>query len=147
VVDPFLRRRILVKRLRLLVVLGVIAVALPIGILRAGATGTTGTNSVYIQDTADFNFSGTQLDVGLYVRCSGGSGLVDVFVQQYPPETPSVVADGSGAQPVVCDGVSRRVGATVIGALYDAGWAKATATLLAPSGTKTVTKWINIVVV
>jgi hypothetical protein len=136
------------KRLRLLVVLGAVAVALPLGLTTAKATGSSGTtNSVTIDSTADFNLIGTQVDVGLRVRCYGGSGAVDVWLEQYPPETPSVVAMGSGAQPVVCDGKTRPVGVTVEGALYDEGRAKAKATLVAPSGTTTAVKWINIVVV
>jgi hypothetical protein len=136
------------KRLRLLVLAGAVAVALPFGLATANATGGSGTtNSVTIDSRADFEFAGTQLDVGLKVRCTGGSGLVDVWVDQYPPETPAPVGMGTGAMPVVCDGRERPVGVTVEGALYDEGKAKATATLLAPSGTKTAVKWITIVVV
>jgi hypothetical protein len=137
------------KRLRMLVLLGAIAVALPVGLTTAkaaGTSGTTETTSVTIDSTADFEFAGTQLDVGLRVRCYGGSGFVDVTVDQYPPETP-VGASGTGAAPVVCDGKTRPVGVTIEGALYDEGRAKATATLFAPSGTPTAVRWINIVVV
>jgi hypothetical protein len=135
------------KRIRLLVLIGAVAVALPLGLTTAKATGgTTTTNSVTIDSKADFEFIGTQLDVGLRVRCYGGSGVVDVSVEQYPPETP-VGATGTGAAPVVCDGKTRPVGVTIEGALYDEGRAKATAILAAPSGTTTVVQWINIVVV
>jgi hypothetical protein len=135
------------KRLRLLVVLGAVAVALPLGLTTAKATGSSGTtNSVTIDDRADFELFGTQLDVGLRVRCSGGSGFVDVTVEQYPPETPEG-AFGTGAAQVVCDGKTRPVGVTVEGVIYDEGRAKATATLLAPSGTTKAVKWIRIVVV
>ena len=136
------------KRIRLLVLAGAVAVALPLGLTTAKATGSGGkTNSVTIDSRADFEFAGTQVDVGLKVRCSGGSGVVDVWLDQYPPETPAPVGMGSGAMPVVCDGKERPVGVTVEGALYDEGRAKATATLVAPSGTKTTVKWITIVVV
>jgi hypothetical protein len=137
------------KRLRMLVVLGAVAVALPLGLATAKATGsggTTTTNSVTINSKADFEFIGTQLDVGLNVRCYGGFGTVDVTVDQYPPETP-VGATGTGAASVVCDGKTRPVGVTIEGAVYDEGRAKATATLMAPSGTTTAVRWINIVVV
>jgi hypothetical protein len=136
------------KRIRLLVLAGVIAAALPLGMTAAGATGGGGTtNSVTVDDRADFEFIGTQVDVGLKVRCSGGSGFVDVWLDQYPPETPAPVGAGTGAMPVVCDGKTRPVGVTVEGALFDEGRAKATATLIAPSGTKTVVEWLTIVVV
>jgi hypothetical protein len=137
------------KRIRLLVLIGVVAVALPIGLTTAkaaGTSGTTTTNSVTIDDRADFELFGTQLDVGLRVRCYGGSGFVDVTVEQYPPETPEG-AFGTGAAQVVCDGKTRPVGVTVEGVIYDEGRAKATATLLAPSGTTKAVKWIRIVVV
>jgi hypothetical protein len=141
------------KRLRLLVLAGVIAAALPLGITAAGATGSTGSSSyVYIQDKADYNLVGTQLDVGLQVRCKTptGFGTVAVQVDQVPPQTPYPVGFGSGPQSVVCDGVTRSVGVTIVGFGFDAGRAKATATLTTPgnsSGNKTVTKYIYIVVV
>ena len=105
------------KRIRLLILIGAVAVALPLGLTTAKATGgTTTTNSVTIDSKADFEFIGTQLDVGLRVRCYGGSGVVDVSVEQYPPETP-VGAMGTGAAPVVCDGKTRHVGVTIEGAI------------------------------
>src|SRR5687768_15044516 len=100
------------KRIRLLVLLGAVAVALPFGLTTAKATGTSGgsTNSVTINSRADFEFIGTQVDVGLNVRCYGGSGSVSVWLDQYPPETPAPFGAGSGAMPVVCDGKTRPVG-------------------------------------
>jgi hypothetical protein len=134
------------KRIRLLVLAGVIAAALPFGITSVGATGSTGsTTSVTIRDRADYDFVGTTIDVGLYVRCSGGSGSVIVNLNQYPPETPYPVATGSGPQIVACNGQTHSVAVTVGGFGFDAGRAKATATVTAPSGNKTVVKWITIV--
>ena len=126
------------KRLRLLVVLGVVAVALPLGLSAAHATGSTGgtgsTNSISIDPYADFDTAGTNIDVKVYVRCTGASA-VDVTLQQSPPETGSPVAVGSGPQPlVVCDGNTHSVGVTVFGAGFDTGYAKATATLLGVPG-------------
>jgi hypothetical protein len=125
------------KRLRLLVVLGAVAVALPLGLATAKATGTTGgttTNSISIDYYADFDTAGTNIDVKVYVRCTGASA-VDVTLQQSPPQTGSPVAVGSGPQPlVVCDGNTHSVGVTVIGAGFDTGYAKATATLLGVPG-------------
>jgi hypothetical protein len=141
------------KRMRLLVLAGVVAIALPFGMSSVGATGSTGsTSSVYIQDYADYNLVGTQLDVGLQIRCkdSTGFGTVAVEVDQVPPQTPYPVGFGSGPQSVVCDGVTRSVGVTIIGFGFDAGRAKATAMLTTPtnsSGNKTAMKYITIVVV
>ena len=113
----------------------------------ASATGGSGT-SVSINQYADFNFNGTQLDVGLQVRCSGGSGLAMVDVDQYYPETPNPLgAHGTGIMEVVCDGQTHNVGVTVVGVVFDAGKAKAKATVIAPSGTATTTRWIVIRVV
>jgi hypothetical protein len=124
------------KRIRLLVLLGVIALALPFGLATAKATGTTGgtgSHSVSIDYYADFDTAGINVDVKLYVRCTGVT-VADVVLQQYPPETASPVAVGSGPQPlVVCDGQTHSVGVTVLGAGFDTGYAKATATLYAGS--------------
>jgi hypothetical protein len=135
-----------VKRIRLLIVLGAVAVALPIGLLPARATGTT--NSVTIQERVDYDFIGTQLDVGLYVRCTGGSGSVIVNVSQSPPQTPYPVGVGSGPQIVVCDGRTHRVGVTITGFGFDAGRAWATADLTTASGGSAhAQRYVTIVVV
>ena len=142
--------RNMVKRIRLLVLAGAVAIALPFGLTTAGATGGTGT-SVTIQEHADYDAIGFVLDVGLRVRCQGGvNGLVDVTVEQFPPETPYPMGFASGPQSVVCDGKSHTVGVTVtaLGLPFDAGRAKATATLAVPmQPAVTATRWITIVVV
>jgi hypothetical protein len=127
-----------------------VAVALPLGLLQgiAKATGSSGTgSSVSINQYADYDFEGTNLDVGLQVACTGGSGAVDVTVTQSPPETPYPFGAGSGPQIVVCDGRSRSVAVTIVGGGFDAGKAIATAELTASSGNKTVTRQILIRVV
>ncbi len=140
------------KRIRLLVVLGAVAVALPLGLTTAKATGTTGgtgTYSVSIDPYADYDLAGGNIDVKLYVRCTGAT-VADVVLQQSPPQTASPVAVGSGPQPlVVCDGNTHAVGVTVIGVGFDVGYAKATATLYAGDifgpvkATSTRTVYIN----
>lgn len=136
------------KRLRLLVLAGVIAAALPFGLASAGASGgSTSGSAVTIDQRADYDFVGAAIDVGLRVRCSGGSGSVIVNLDQYPPETPYPVGTGSGPQIVVCDGYTHTVGVTVGGFGFDEGRAFAEAILTAPSGNKTVTRWVNIVAV
>ena len=121
------------KRIRLLVLLGAIAVALPFGLTTAKASGTTSpTNSVYIHYYADYDVDGTNIDVGLDVRCKGSS-TVEVVIQQWPPETASPVVLSSGAQPLlVCDGQTHATGVTVLCAGCDVGKAKATATIRNP---------------
>lgn len=143
------------KRIRLLILVSTVAMALAVPVV-AKATGSTGTtNSVTIQQYADYDAAGLVLDVGLYVRCKGNgsmahNGLVNVQVEQFPPQTPYPIGFGSGPQPVVCDGTYHAVGVTVGGEGFDAGRAKATATLTpglgGGSGVTTV-KWITIVVV
>jgi hypothetical protein len=146
------REREIMKRIRLLVLLGAVAVALPLGLIPAKATGTT--NSVTIQQYADYDAAGFVLDVGLYVRCKrvpgNLRGTVIVNVQQYPPQTPAPVSFGSGPTAVVCDGNTHAVGVTIVGEGFDAGYAKATATLTPPPGggsAVTAQRWITIVVV
>src|SRR3954453_4503659 len=121
----------------------------PAGI--ANATGTTTGNSVTISPYADYDFTGTQVHIGLQARCTAAakSGTLAVTVSQDYPETPYPEAAGTGPQNVVCDGVSRPVALTIVGGVFDAGKAKATATLTTPPSLKTTTvsKQINIVVV
>lgn len=141
------------KRIRLLVFLGIVAVALPLGLLQgvAGATGGSGTsNSVSIRQYADFNLAGVELDVGLNVRCTDldGFGTATVRVTQTPPET-GIPTTGTGANPdVVCDGRTHSVGVTVVGPLYDAGKAYAVADVTTGTGgTAHAERQITILVV
>ena len=136
------------KRIRLLVLLSVLAVALPVGILSgvAKATGSSGT-SVSISQTADYNLAGTSLDVNLLVRCTGGSGVAQVTVNQPQPETGFPDTTGTGFNPdVVCDGQTHSVGVTLIGTVYDPGRAYAIADVTAASGPGHAEKWITIFV-
>lgn len=139
------------KRIRLLVLLGVVVVALPLGAVfagNAGAAGSTTTNSVSIRQYADFNLEGVQLDVGLNVRCTGGTGTATVHVTQALPESGHPVT-GFGTNPnVVCDGQTHSVGVTVIGTVYDAGKAYATAEVdTLNGGTAEAARYITIQVV
>ena len=136
------------KRIRLLILLGMVAVALPLGLLQgvAKATGSSGT-SVSISPTADFNTFGGQLDVQLFVRCTGGSGTAEVTVTQTTPDSGDPDAMGIGSNPaVVCDGQTHSVGVTVTGGLFDPGKAYAIADA-GPLGRQAhAERWINIFV-
>jgi hypothetical protein len=140
------------KRIRLLILVSTIAVALAVPVV-AKATGSSGTtNSVTIQEHADYDAAGFVLDVGLRVRCVGGPGaVVFVDVEQFPPETAVPVSHGVGPQGgIVCDGMTHTVGVTILGEGFDEGRAKATATLVPPPGNGspvTAVRWITIVVV
>ena len=135
----------------MLAMLGVLAVILPIGLLQgvAKANGGSGSpNQVTIQPQASYLTAGATIDVGLYVKCQGGSGEVVVNVTQSPPQTPYPVAAGSGPQTVVCDGQTHSVAVTVAGFGFDAGTASATADLTTDSLTGAhAQRSINIVVV
>jgi hypothetical protein len=143
------------KRIRFIILLSAMAVAMVVPVV-AKATGSTGTtNSVTIQQYADYEAAGFVLDVGLYVRCKGNgtvahNGLVTVTVEQYPPQTPFPIGFGSDGNSVVCDGTYHAVGVTIVGEGFDAGRAKATATFTPGAGggsSVTTVKWITIVVV
>jgi hypothetical protein len=137
------------KRIRLLVLAGVIAAALPIGITAAGATGgSPPANYVEIRDQAQYDFQGTYIHVGLTVKCSGGGlPLVNVFVKQNYPETPFPGgAMGDGFTNVVCDGRTRAYAVTVPIGKFDAGRAYAEADLSPLVGSGASDKeWITIV--
>src|SRR5437660_827756 len=102
--------------------IGAAVAALSLAVVPAIAASATGgsSTSVSIDQYADFEAAGGLLDVGLLVRCSGGSGLAMVTVDQYPPET-TAPAHGTGFAAVVCDGQTHSVGVTVLGAPFDAG--------------------------
>ena len=122
------------KRILMLTVLGMLAVALPVGLLPGVAQADSGPQ-VIIQQDASYNLAGTAINVGLNVKCQGGSGDVVVNLTQSPPETPYPMAAGSGPQTVVCDGHQHSVGVTVGGLGFDAGTAWATADLMMDSPT------------
>jgi hypothetical protein len=133
------------KRIRLLILLGMVAVALPLGLMQGVAKATDST-SLSINRTADFNTFGGQLDVQLLVRCTGGSGAANVKVTQTNPET-GAAAMGTGFNPaVVCDGQTHSVGVTVTGGLFDPGKAYAIADVTAPSGPAHAERWITVFV-
>jgi hypothetical protein len=138
-----------VKRIRMLTVLGILAVALPIGLLPGVAKADGGGPQVTIQEEASYILAGSVIDVALNVRCQGGSGDVVVNVMQSPPQTPFPVGAGSGPSPVVCDGQTHEVAVTVFGFGFGAGQAWATADLSVGSPTVVAhdQRWINIVVV
>ena len=88
------------------------------------------------------------VSVALHVTCGGAPafGVVDVTVEQEPPETQSTTI-GSGEAVVVCDGFPHDVAVTITGGSFsgfDIGKAFATATLVAPSGTATDARDIMI---
>jgi hypothetical protein len=128
----------MVKRIRLLVLLGAVAIALPVGLSSAGATGGhPPANYVTISAYAQYDLVGLQIHVGLTVKCqpTGDNelGVVDVFVTQQYPETPNPLgATGAGFNSVVCDGRSRSVAVSVDPGVFDAGRAYAEATVRAP---------------
>jgi hypothetical protein len=136
----------------MLTLFSVLAVALSVGLLPgiAKADGGAGSpNQVTIRPQASYIIAGATIDVGLYVKCQGGSGEVIVNVTQSPPQTPYPMAAGSGPQTVVCDGQTHSVAVTVAGFGFDAGTASATAdltTTVSPTVTH-AQRSINIVVV
>jgi hypothetical protein len=141
-----------VKRIRILTLLSVLAVALSVGLLPgvARANGGGGSqNQVTIQPQAEYIIAGATIDVGLYVKCQGGSGEVVVNVTQSPPQTPYPMAAGSGPQTVVCDGQTHSVAVTIAGFGFDAGtaWATADLTTGSPTVVAHAQRSINIVVV
>ena len=135
------------KRIIMLTLLGSLAVVLPIGLQQGVAQADSGPQ-VIIQQDASYNLAGTVINVGLDVKCQGGSGDVVVNVTQSPPETPYPMAAGSGPQTVVCDGQMHTVAVTVAGFGFDAGtaWATADLTIGSPAVVAHAQRTITIVV-
>jgi hypothetical protein len=136
-----------VKRISMLTLLGSLAVVLPIGLQQGVAQADSGPQ-VIIQQDASYNLAGAVINVGLDVKCQGGSGDVVVNVTQSPPETPYPMAAGSGPQTVVCDGQMHSVAVTVAGFGFDAGtaWATADLTTGSPAVVAHAQRTITIVV-
>jgi hypothetical protein len=113
------------KRMAISAAAGLALALAPMGVANAAPA----TASVTIENTAQYSTQGNILYVGVKTSCTGGSGGVSVQVQQYPPETATPVAAGSGISPVVCDGQQHETAVTIFGEGFDAGTATATATL------------------
>jgi hypothetical protein len=126
-------------------VAGVVTVVL--AAVGAGTARADGTTDVSILLQAQY-VTEVVVSVALHVTCEGDPlpGIVDVTVEQMPPETQSTTV-GSGQQVVVCDGNQHNVAVTVTGGSFsgfDIGKAFATATLVAPSGTDSDARRITI---
>ena len=122
------------KRIIMLTLLGSLAVVLPIG-LQQGVAQAAGGPPLTIPPQASYLLASAVINVGLDVKCQGGSGNVIVNVTQSPPASPLGGASGSGTSPVSCDGQMHPVAVTVTGFGFGAGQAWATADLTAGSPT------------
>ena len=122
------------KRIRMFTLLSVLAVVLSVGLLPGVAQAASGPQ-VIIQQDASYILASSVINVGLDVKCQGGSGNVVVNVTQSAPASPLGGASGSGTSPVSCDGQMHPVAVTVTGFGFGAGQAWATADLTAGSPT------------
>ena len=123
------------------------AAGLILATLGPGSARAGGTTDVSIMLQAQY-VTEVLVSVALHVTCEGDPvfGVVEVTVEQEPPETQSTTV-GTGEQVVVCDGNQHDVAVTVTGGSFsgfDIGKAFATATLVAPSGTDTDARPITI---
>jgi hypothetical protein len=123
------------------------AASLMLATVGAGSARAGGTTDVSIMLQAQY-VTEVVVSVALHVTCEGDPlfGVVEVTVEQEPPETQSFTV-GTGQQVVVCDGNQHDVAVTVTGGSFsgfDIGKAFATATLVAPSGTDTDARPITI---
>ena len=138
------------KRIRLLIVLSALAVALPVGVLSGVAKargGTEPTSALSIDQLAQYDVDGFIIHVGLRVRCPSSPlfGTIEVTVTQSPPESPGPAVGTSLVKQVVCDGRSHTVGASIHGEGFDEGRAYATAEFLS-GGSAKAQRWIDIIV-
>ena len=124
-----------------------VAAGLAFVVAAAGPARAGGTTDVSILLQAQY-VTEVVVSVALHVTCEGDPtpGILDVTVEQQPPETQSPTI-GTGESVVVCDGNQHDVAVTVTGGSFsgfDIGKAFATATLVAPSGTDTDAREIMI---
>jgi hypothetical protein len=135
------------KRIRLLVLLSVLAVALPVGILSGVAKATGDGSSISINQNAQYDAYGGIIHVGMRVRCPASTafGTITVTVKQDPPESTLPAMGTNLVKDVVCDGQTHTVGSTILGDHFDAGRAYATA-VFDTGGTASDARWINIIV-
>ena len=133
----------------MLTLLGSLAVVLPIGLQQGAAQASNVGPQVTIQPQASYILADSVINVGLDVKCQGGSGNVMVHVTQSPPASPVGGASGFGTSPVSCDGQMHPVAVTVTGFGFGAGqaWATADLTTGSPTVVAHAQRSINIVVV
>jgi hypothetical protein len=131
----------------MLTLLGSLAVVLPIGLQQGVAQAASGPQ-VIIQQDASYGTASFDINVGLDVKCQGGSGNVVVNVTQSLPGSPFGGASGYGTSPVVCDGQMHPVAVTVTGFGFGAGqaWATADLSIGSPAVAAHAQRWITIVV-
>jgi hypothetical protein len=127
--------------------LAVGAASFVLAAIGAGSAKADATTNVTIMVQAQY-VTEVVVSVALHVTCEGAPdpGVVQVTVQQDPPETQSTTI-GTGQQVVVCDGFQHDVAVNVTGGSFsgfDIGKAFATATLVAPSGSDTDAREIII---
>jgi hypothetical protein len=125
----------------------VVVATLALAVTGSGSARADATTDVTILLQAQY-VTEVVVSVALHVTCGGGPafGVVDVTVEQEPPETQSPTV-GTGEQVVVCDGFQHDVAVTVTGGSFsgfDIGKAFATAMLVAPSGTDVDARQIMI---
>jgi hypothetical protein len=136
------------KRIRLLVLLSALAVALPLGVLSGVAKATSGDgSSISIDQNAQYDAIGGIIHVGMRVRCPAppAFGTITVTVTQEPPESTLPATGTNVVKDVVCDGQTHTVGSTILGDHFDAGRAYATAAF-DTGGEATAARWIDIIV-
>ena len=98
-------------------------------------------NSVFALD-----FGVTTVNVGFQFQCFGGTGVINVTLEQGPQQPNGTFAGfGGGSVNVPCDGQQRIAAATVFGSGLQLGNALAQATLTSPAGTASDARVVNIV--
>jgi hypothetical protein len=127
------------KSLRATVAVAVVLTAAALA--AAGGAAPEPNNQLSIEPTAQYR--AFIVDVAFHVRCGGGIGVVNMKVTQQPPES-TAPATGTGGSTVVCDGQQREFVVQNCCGGFNLGRAFASATLVAPSGTATDSREINI---
>jgi hypothetical protein len=146
-----MKRLVTVGRGRVVRPTALVVLGMALALAAGSGSGAATASSVSIAPKAYVFQLGGTLGMELTIQCDGGTGSAQVTVTQ----TAAQSSNGQGAsgtsnplESANCDGRPHKLSVTVIrnmGGFFDIGKAEASATLIAPSGTATDTREIDIV--
>jgi hypothetical protein len=146
-----MKRLVSLSRRRVVCPTALVVLGMALALAAGSGSGAATASSVSIAPKAYVLQLGATVATELTIQCDGGTGSVQVTVTQ----TAAQSSNGQGAsgtstpmESANCDGSPHKLSVTVVrsgSGFFDIGKAKASATLIALSGTATDTRLIDIV--